>query len=116
MTDNSADILLQSFFVGGHHGSSGIEQGCPLFAIVHPAFSLLTAVLSTLQGVLQDGFGEAVMAPDMTESCDFPALDSCQKRFLWAQKEIDLALYPVTGLVPQVGDAHTLCQTKGTEA
>ena len=76
MRDDSAEILFQSFLQEALVSSSGIEQGCPLFAIVHPAFSLLTAVLSTLQGVLQNGVEEAVMARDMPESCDFPALDS----------------------------------------
>ena len=34
-----------------------------------------------------------------------PSLDSCQKRFLLARKEIDLAPHAVVGLVLQVGDA-----------
>ena len=31
--------------------------------------------------------------------------DSCQKRFLWAHKEVDLVPHPVDGLVLQVGNA-----------
>ena len=34
----------------------------------------------------------------------FFTLDSCQKRFLWTQKEVDVAPHPVVGLVLQVGD------------
>ena len=49
--------------------------------------------------------GEAVMASDMPEPCKFPSLDSCQKRFLWTNMEVDLARHPVVGLVLQVGDA-----------
>ena len=34
------------------------------------------------------------------------SLDSGQKRFLWTDKRVDLALHPVTGLVLQVGDTE----------
>ena len=40
----------------------------------------------------------------MPKSCMFPSLDSCQKRFLWTHKEVDLAPHPVVGLVLQVRD------------
>ena len=43
---------------------------------------------------------------DMPEPCKFPSLESCQKKFLWAQKEVDLASHSVIGLVFQVGDAE----------
>ena len=45
------------------------------------------------------------MACDMPEPCKFPSLDSCQRRFLWTQEEVDLAPHAVVGLVLQVGDA-----------
>ena len=60
--------------------------------------------LPTLQGALKDGLGEVVVACDMPEPCKFPSLDSCQKRFLWTHKEVDLA--PVVGLVLQAGDTE----------
>ena len=67
----------------------------------------------TLQGALKDGFGEAVVASDMPKSCKFLSLDRCQKRFLWAHKEVDLAPHPVVGLVLQEGNTekfpHALC-------
>ena len=44
-------------------------QGCPLFDVVHPAFPSPTTASPSLQGALKDGFGEAVMACNMTESC-----------------------------------------------
>ena len=56
----------------------------------------------TLQGVLDDGFGQAVVACDMPELRLFPSLDSCRKRFLRTPKEVDLAPHPVVGLVLQV--------------
>ena len=31
----------------------------------------------------------------MSESCKFPSLDSCQKRFLWTHKEAAVAPHPV---------------------
>ena len=66
----------------------------------------------TFQGAMQDGFGEVVVACDTAQPCKFPSLVSCQK-FLWTHKEINIALYPVVGLVLQVGDTekfpHALC-------
>ena len=41
-------------------------QGCPFFDVVHPAFSLPASASPTLQGALKDGFGEAVVACEMT--------------------------------------------------
>ena len=38
----------------------------------------------------------------MSESCEFPSLGICQKRFQWADKETDLVPHPVVGLVFQV--------------
>ena len=80
MTDDSAEILFWSFSAG-----SPCEQfwhGQSLFDVVHPAFSLPTMALPTLQGVVKDGFGEAVVACDMPEPCKFPSRDSCRKSFL----------------------------------
>ena len=36
----------------------------------------------TLQTVLMDGFGEAVMVCDMPEPCEFLSLDNCLMIFL----------------------------------
>ena len=44
------------------------------------------------------------MVCDMPKPCKFLSLDSCHKRFLWTHKGV--ALHPVVGLVPQVGDAE----------
>ena len=38
----------------------------------------------------------------MPEPCEFPSLDSCQKRFLWAHKVVDFAQLPVVRLVEPV--------------
>ena len=62
---------------------------------------------------LKDGFGEVGVACDMPEPCTVSSLDSCQKRFLWTHKEVDLAPYPVVGLVLQVGDAGKFPQALG---
>ena len=53
---------------------------------------------------------------DMPETCKFLSLDSCQKRFLWAHKEADLASHPVVVLVLQVGDVEKLPQGLGFES
>ena len=64
---------------------------------------------------MKDGFGEAVVACDMPEPCTFPPLDSCQKRFLWTHKEVDLTLHPVAGHALQVGDAEKFPRALGFE-
>ena len=77
------------------------EQGCPLLDVAHPAFPMPTTASPSFQGALKDGFGEAVVACDMPEPCKFPSLDSCQKRFLWTYKEVDLAPHQDVGLCYQ---------------
>ena len=89
---------------------------CSLYNVVHPTLPLPTTALSTLQGALKDGFGEAVMACDISEPCKFPSLDSCQKKFLWTHKEVDLAPQPVVGLALQAGDAEKFSQALGFES
>ena len=64
----------------------------------------------TLPGALKDGFGEAAVVSDTPEPCKFPSLNSCQKRFLWTHKEVDLVPHPVVGLVLEVGDAEKFSQ------
>ena len=56
------------------------------------------------------------MACDMPEPCRFPSLESCQKRFVWTHKEIDLAPLPVVGLELQVGDSEKFPQALGFQA
>ena len=46
----------------------------------------------------------------------FSPLNSCQKRFLWTHKEVDLAPHPVVCLVLQVGDAKKFPQVLGFES
>ena len=81
---------LSVFSTGGHCEQFWHGQGCPLFDVDHPAFSLPTMASATLQGALKDGLGEAVVARDMPKPCKFPSLDSCQKRFLGTHTEADL--------------------------
>ena len=71
MTDDSAEIPFQSFLQVWH------GQGCLVVDVVHPAFPLPTTASPTLQGVLKVGFGEAAVAFDMPEPCEFQSLDSC---------------------------------------
>ena len=56
------------------------------------------------------------MACDMSKPCKYPSLDSCQKRFLWIHKEVDLGPHPVVGLVLKVGDAEKFLQALGFES
>ena len=115
MVDDSADppsvfpagVRCEQFW----HG-----QGCALLDVIHPAFSLPITASSTLQGVLKDGFGEAVVACDMPEQYEFSSLDTCQKRFVWAHKEVDQDSRPIIDLVVQVGDAEKFPQAPGFES
>ena len=45
--------------------------GRPFFDIVQVAFSLLTTTSTILQGALKDGLGDAVVARNMPEPCEF---------------------------------------------
>ena len=83
-----------------------MDRNVLFFDVVNPAFPLPITALPTLQGALRNGFGDAIVACDMSEASKFPSLDSCQKRFLWTHKEVGLAPHPVIGLVFQVGDAE----------
>ena len=56
------------------------------------------------------------MACDMAEPCKFLSLDSCQKRFLWTHKEVDLVPHPVVGSVLEVGDTEVLAHALGFES
>ena len=55
------------------------------------------------------------MSCSFPEPCEFPSLDSCQKRFLWTHQEADLAPHPLVGLVLQVGDAEKFPHALGFE-
>ena len=114
MRDDSAEILFQSFLQEALLSSSGM--GRYVHDVVHPAFPLPTAASPYFQGPLKDGLGEAVLACDMSELCKFPSRDSCQKRFLWTHKEVDLVPHPVFGLLPQVGDAEKFPWALGFES
>ena len=69
---------LPVFSAGGPCEQFWHGQGGPLFDAIHPAFPLPTTVSPTLQGVLKDGFGEAVVACDLPEPCKFPSRESLQ--------------------------------------
>ena len=56
------------------------------------------------------------MACDMPEPCKFPSLDSCQKRFLWTHKEVDLAPHPVIDFMLHVGDVEKFLLALGFES
>ena len=64
--DDSAEILFHSFLQEALVISSGMGR-CPLFDVVHTAFSLPTTASPTVQGALKDGFGKAVVACDIPE-------------------------------------------------
>ena len=63
-------------------------------------------VSSTSHGALKDGFEDAFVVCDMSEPCKFLSLGSCQKRFPWTHKGVDLAPHPVVGLALHVGDTE----------
>ena len=56
------------------------------------------------------------MACDVPKPRKFQSLDSCQRRFTWIHKEVDLAPHPVIGLVLQVGDTEKFPHALGFES
>ena len=81
-TCDSAEIFFQSFLQEAVVSSS--NMGWDVHSLMLSIQCFLCRPLSTaLQVALWDGFEEAVMVCDMPELCEFPSLDSCQKRFLW---------------------------------
>ena len=50
---------------------------------------------------------------DMPKPCKFPSHNSCLKKFLQTQKEVDLAPHPVIHFVLQEGDAEKFPQELG---
>ena len=107
------DDRFPVFSAGGPCEQFRHWQICPLLDVVHPAFPLPTTASATLQGALQDGSGEAVVACDMPGPCMLSFLDSCQRRFPWTHKEVDLAPHTVVGLVVQERDAKKFPHTFG---
>ena len=110
-TDDSAEILLQSFLQEATVSSSdkGRDIHSLMLSIQHffcqpchpsPSKTPLRVILDRL-------------ACDMPKPCKFPSLDSCQKMFLWTHKEVDLASHPVIGLMLQVGDAEKFLRALG---
>ena len=87
---------LPFFSAGGPCEQFWHGQGCPLFDVVHPAFSLSTMASPTLKGALKDGFGEAVVASDMIKPCKFPSLNKEKTDF---QNENELTQNKVRSVV-----------------
>ena len=106
MRDYSVEIIFQSFLQEALVSCSGMGR------YVH------SLMLSTQHFFcrLEYGFGETLVACDMCEPCKCPSLDSCQKRFLWTYKKVDLAPHPVVGLVLQAGDTEKFRHALGFES
>ena len=81
LADDSVDHL-PVFSAGGRCEQCWHGQGCSLFDVAQPAFPLPTTASPSLQDAVKDDFGKAVVACKMPQPCEFPSLDSCQKRFL----------------------------------
>ena len=63
--DNSAEIYpLPVFSAEGHREKFWHGQGCPLFDVVHPAFSVPTMAPLTLQGSLKERLSWRVTCPN----------------------------------------------------
>ena len=83
-----------SLFCRGPCEQSWHGQGFPLFDIVYAAFPLLTTASPTLHGVLKDGFGEAVMACDMSEPCKFLSFDPSLQHPVDPFRDTILEMFP----------------------
>ena len=100
--DDSAEILFKSFLQEALVSSSGMGKDVHFLMLSIQHVLCRPRHRPPSQGALKDGFGEAVVACNMPEPCEFPYLDSCQKNFLWVRKEVGFAQHPVVGLVLQV--------------
>ena len=106
MRYNSAEILFQSFLLKVLVSSSGLGRGVHslMLSIKHffcrPRRRLLSKVPWRM---ILERLSWRVAYP---ETCKFPSLDTCQKRFLWTHEEVDLVLRPVVCLVLKVEDTE----------
>ena len=67
MSDDSVEILFQSFLREAFMSSSSMARDIHSFDVARPAFPLPTTASPALLGALKDGFREAVVACDMAE-------------------------------------------------
>ena len=107
---------LQVFSAAGHYEQFWHALGCPLFDVVHPAFPLRPRRRPPSRVPWRMIFERLSWRVTCPNRAKFSSLDSCQKRFLWTHKEVDLAPHPVIGLVLQAGDADKLPQALGFES
>ena len=84
MSDDSAVILFQSFLQEALVTSSGMDMDVHSWMLSTQHFLCRPRRRPPLQGALNDGFGEAVVAYDMPEPCKFLSLDNCQKSVLFS--------------------------------
>ena len=118
MRSNSAEILFPVFFFFLRKtfvSVSGMGRDVQSLMLSIQHFRSRPQHRPPSQGVLRDGLGEVVVACDMPEPREFPSLDSCQKRFPWTHKEIDIAPLPVVGLVLKEGDTEKFSPAFGFE-
>ena len=90
MTDDSAEILKQSFLREAIVSSSGMDRDVHSLMLSVQHFLCRPRRRQPFKGALKDGFGEAVVACVCLSRASFRFL-SCQKRFLWTHKEVRLA-------------------------
>ena len=109
MTDDSGEILFQSFLQEAVVSSSG--AGRDVHSLTRPPrFSYADHGIVDPPRYPEGWFGEAFMARDTPQPREFPSLDSCQKMFLRAHKKAGLAPQSAVGLVLQAGDAKMFLQ------
>ena len=52
-------------------------MGRVAYPVVHPAFPLPTTASLAFKDAPKDSFGEAVVARDMPEPCEYPSAERC---------------------------------------
>ena len=72
LKDDLAEVFIKSFLREAIVSNAGMGRMSTLRRCPSSIFSADHGV--ALQGVLKDGFGEAVVACDMPEPCKFPSL------------------------------------------
>ena len=91
MRDDSAEIIFQYFLQEALVSSSGMGRDVHSLMLSFQHF-LCQPRIARPTWCPEGWLGEAVVVCDMPEPCKFgPSLDSCQKRFMWTHKKVDLA-------------------------
>ena len=89
-TDDSAEILLQSFLQEALVSSSGMDRNVRFLRCCPSSISSANHGVATLQSALKDNFEEAVVKCDMSEYAGFRFLTVARRGFCGSTRKLIL--------------------------